>query len=36
MDANFVDGLKRKDGKPQACETCHVDMDMRFLTKWGK
>jgi hypothetical protein len=35
MDANFVDKLKRKDGKDHGCETCHVDMEMAFLTKWG-
>ena len=35
MDANFVDGLKQKDGKPRECETCHVDMEMKFLTKWA-
>jgi hypothetical protein len=36
MDASFVDGLKRKDGKAEECESCHVDMEMRFLTLWGK
>lgn len=35
MDANFVGKLKRKDDKDHECETCHVDMDMRFLTKWA-
>ena len=35
MDANFVSKLKRKDGKDHGCETCHVDMEMTFLTKWG-
>src|SRR5262249_49061554 len=35
MDANFVDKLKRKDGKDHGCETCHVAMEMTFLTKWG-
>jgi hypothetical protein len=36
MDASFVVALKRKDGKAQECESCHVDMEMRFLTKWGE
>ena len=36
MDASFVGGLKRKDGSHQECESCHVDMEMRFLTKWGQ
>jgi hypothetical protein len=35
MDANFVDKLKRKDGGDHGCETCHVGMEMTFLTKWG-
>jgi cytochrome c7-like protein len=35
MAANFVEKLKRKDEKDHECETCHVDMDMRFLSKWG-
>jgi hypothetical protein len=35
MDANFVQKLKRKDEKENECETCHVDMDMRFLNKWA-
>lgn len=35
MDASFVALLKRKDGKATECETCHVDLDMHFLTKWG-
>jgi cytochrome c7-like protein len=35
MAANFVDGLKRKDEKEHGCETCHVDLDMRFLTRWS-
>ena len=35
MDESFVDLLKRKDGKTEECESCHVDMDMRFLSKWG-
>jgi hypothetical protein len=36
MDENFVTKLKRKDGHSQECETCHVDMDMTFLTAWGR
>jgi hypothetical protein len=36
MDASFVDGLKRKDGKAEECESCHVDMEMRFLALWGR
>jgi hypothetical protein len=35
MDANFVSKLKRKDGKDNECETCHVEMEMRFLAKWA-
>jgi hypothetical protein len=35
MDASFVGLLKRKDGKATECETCHVDMEMHLLTKWG-
>jgi hypothetical protein len=35
MDANFVDKLKRKDGKDHDCETCHVNMDMRFINRWA-
>jgi hypothetical protein len=36
MDASFVDGLKRKDGKAEECESCHVDMEMHFLAIWGR
>lgn len=36
MDATFVDGLKSKDGKEVECETCHVDMEMKFLSIWGR
>jgi Cytochrome c7 and related cytochrome c len=36
MDASFVDGLKRKDGKAEECESCHVDMEMHFLVLWGR
>jgi hypothetical protein len=36
MDASFVDGFKRKDGKAEECESCHVGMDMHFLDSWGK
>jgi hypothetical protein len=36
MDASFVDGLKRKDGKAEDCESCHVDMEMHFLALWGR
>jgi hypothetical protein len=35
MDANFAQKLVRKDGKDEGCESCHVDWDMTFLTKWG-
>jgi len=35
MDDNFVARLKRKDDKEHGCETCHVDMQMRFLNKWS-
>jgi hypothetical protein len=35
MDANFAQRLVRKDGKDEACESCHVDWDMTFLSKWG-
>ena len=36
MDANFVDKLKRRDGNGTECETCHVNMEMKLLTKWGR
>ncbi|HEX3770296.1 MAG TPA: cytochrome c3 family protein [Polyangiaceae bacterium] len=36
MDDNFVVKLNRRDGKEVECETCHVDMDMHFLAKWGQ
>jgi hypothetical protein len=36
MDASFVDGFKRKDGRAEECESCHVGMDMHFLDSWGK
>jgi hypothetical protein len=36
MDAAFVQGMKRKDGKDEDCESCHVEWDMTFLAKWGK
>jgi hypothetical protein len=37
MDANFVGLLKQqKAGSSQECESCHVDMEMQFLTLWGK
>jgi hypothetical protein len=36
MDDNFVVRLDRHDGKSVECETCHVDMDMHFLAKWGQ
>jgi hypothetical protein len=35
METSFVDGLKRKDGKDEECESCHVDWDMKFLSKWA-
>lgn len=36
MQASFVDGMKRKDGQEEECESCHVDWDMKFLAKWGQ
>jgi hypothetical protein len=36
MDNNFVATLSRKDGKSEECESCHVDMEMHFLTQWGQ
>ena len=36
MDDNFVTKLDRHDGKSVECETCHVDIDMHFLAKWGQ
>ena len=36
MEASFVDGLKRRDGKAEECESCHVDQDMHFLAKWAR
>ena len=36
MDDNFVVRLDRHDGKSVECETCHIDMDMHFLAKWGQ
>jgi len=36
MQASFVDGMKRKDGQEEQCESCHVDRDMKFLAKWGQ
>jgi hypothetical protein len=36
MDENFVVRLDRRDGKSVECETCHVDMEMHFLAKWGQ
>ena len=36
MDANFVARLSRKDGQAQSCETCHIDMNMRLLSAWGR
>jgi hypothetical protein len=36
MDDQFVVKLDRHDGKSVECETCHVDMDMHFLAKWGQ
>jgi cytochrome c7-like protein len=36
MDDNFVAKLQRKDGKSEECESCHVDMEMHFLTQWGQ
>lgn len=35
MDANFVERLRRKDDQDHGCETCHVNMNMRFLTVWA-
>jgi hypothetical protein len=36
MQAAFVDGVTRKDGQPEKCETCHVDWNMTFLSTWGR
>ncbi|HEY1696929.1 MAG TPA: cytochrome c3 family protein [Polyangiaceae bacterium] len=36
MDTAFVDGLKQKSGKDTECETCHVGMEMKFLSIWGR
>jgi hypothetical protein len=36
MDDNFASKLQRKDGKSEECESCHVDMEMHFLAKWGQ
>jgi hypothetical protein len=36
MDASFVGGLRQKNGKSTECETCHVGMEMKFLTIWGQ
>ena len=35
MDASFVLPMKRRDGREQECESCHVDWNMTFLTTWG-
>jgi hypothetical protein len=36
MDAHFVAELRRRDGKEHGCETCHVNMEMRFLAAWAR
>jgi len=36
MQASFVDGLAHKDGQPGKCESCHVDWNMTFLSRWGR
>jgi hypothetical protein len=36
MEDTFVAGLRRKDGLTHDCETCHVDLNMTFLTAWGR
>jgi Cytochrome c7 and related cytochrome c len=36
MDDNFASRLTRKDGKSEECESCHADMEMRFLARWGQ
>lgn len=37
MDANFVSKLKRVDGKPHACESCHGDpFQPKILDAWAK
>jgi hypothetical protein len=37
MDANFVERLKRTDGKEHRCETCHGEpFASRFLAAWTK
>ena len=35
MADNFVSLLKLKDAQPTQCETCHVHMDMHFLSTWS-
>ena len=35
MEENFVEKLKRNDGKEHNCETCHGDpFDDSFLDNW--
>jgi formate-dependent nitrite reductase cytochrome c552 subunit len=35
MRQNFVTKLQRKDAQAHDCETCHVNMEMKLLSKWG-
>jgi Lamin Tail Domain/Cytochrome c7 and related cytochrome c len=36
MEANFVDGVSRKDGTAQSCTNCHGSpFDPNFLDDWG-
>ena len=35
MDAHFVDGLARRDGKEHGCPTCHgEEQEMHFIDLW--
>lgn len=37
MDENFVSKLKKTNGQPHSCETCHGDpMEGKFLHTWKK
>jgi hypothetical protein len=35
MKTSYVDPLKPKSDVPMSCETCHENMQMRFLNKWA-
>jgi hypothetical protein len=37
MEANYVDKMKKVDGKEHGCETCHGDpFEPKFLGSWAK